>query len=176
VPAQSRATLLLDAPDLRDSVNGFAIRVTSTNGVPVTVARAMWWPGVGFGDRYWYEGHAETGVSETAPRWVFAEGEVRANLQTYVLVGNPGATGGQIGVTLRFDDGTTASRVFSIGATSRTTIDVGASFPASFDRSFQVDVSSVGAPLPLVVERARYSSTDGVFWSGGSVLLGTPVR
>ena len=110
--------------------------------------------------------HSETGVADTAPRWVFAEGEVRSNVQTYILVANPAATGGQVNVTLRYDDGTTSSRVFDIGATSRFTIDVGAAFPEAINRSFQMDVSSVGAPLPLVVERARYSSANGVFWSG----------
>ena len=48
-----------------------AMRVTSTNGVPIIVERSMWWP-----QPNWYEAHNAPGTTVTGTRWALAEGFV----------------------------------------------------------------------------------------------------
>ena len=47
----------------------------STNGVPIIVERAMWWPGPS-GPNFWSEAHNSPGATATGTRWALAEGEV----------------------------------------------------------------------------------------------------
>lgn len=82
-----------------------------------------------------------------------------------------------MGVTLVFDDGTTAVRTFAIGGSTRVTIPVGAEFPEAAGRRFGALVESVGnAPVPIVVERAMYSDAEGMLWAAGSNLVATRLQ
>ena len=61
VAPYSRKTIVCgnDEPDLEHA--SISTRVQSTNGVPVTAERAMWWPRAGAGN--WIEGHASAGAT-----------------------------------------------------------------------------------------------------------------
>ena len=113
VPARSRFTVFVDGegPELTDTA--VSTTMTSTNGVPVIVERAMWWPGSIPGT--WQEAHASAGAVSAGTVWALAEGEVggpRAT-ETYILLANTAPTPAQVRVTLLFDDGTPAvSRIF----------------------------------------------------------------
>jgi hypothetical protein len=51
---------------------------------------------------------------------------------------------------------------------------VATEFPAAVGRRFGALIESFGAsPVPLVVERAMYTSAGGVLWSGGTNALAT---
>jgi hypothetical protein len=84
---------------------------------------------------------------------------------------------GDVGVTLLFEDGGSAERTFTIAANSRFNVDVAAAFPAAAGQRFGALVESLGAsPAQIVVERAMYSSADGLLWSAGTNALGTKLR
>lgn len=72
-----------------------------------------------------------------------------------------------------FDDGSTAERVLTLPAQSRTNVSVGAEFPVARGRAFGAVVEST--TLDLVVERAMYSNVNGVMWAAGTAALGTPM-
>jgi hypothetical protein len=116
---------------------------------------------------------------------VVADGEQGGPQQkeTYVLLANPTATAATVAVTLVFDDGTPAvTQAFAVGASSRVTltppVHFAAQFPAGTHRRFGVLVTSGGAtPVPIVVERASYSTpVGGAPWAAGTNAAATRVR
>jgi hypothetical protein len=131
----------------------------------------MWWPSGG-----WIEAHNSPGATTTGPRWAVAEGEAGGpgSTQTYVLLANTSAFAGSAKVTVMYEDGNTAERIFTLPASSRTNVDVASSFAGSAGRRFGVLVESQGAtPAQLVVEYAMYSNAGGVVWAAGSNALAT---
>ena len=77
--------MAVDGADPRLANTDLSTIIQSTNGVPVVVERAMWWPGSG-----WTEAHNSPGVTVTGARWALAEGEEggRFDTFTYILVAN----------------------------------------------------------------------------------------
>jgi probable HAF family extracellular repeat protein len=133
--------------------------VQSTNGVPVVVERAMWWPG---DSSTWHEAHNSAGATVTGTRWAVAEGEVggiRAH-ETYLLIANTSAFAGSATVTLMFEDGTSAVKTYPLPPSSRTNVAVGPAFGATVTgRRFGAVIESTGTtPAQILVERAMYSS------------------
>jgi hypothetical protein len=179
VPASSRYTIWVD----RETFTGVAgtpladvavsTTVASTNGVPVIVERAMWWPAV------WAEAHVTAGATATGVEWAMADGEVGGarNQDTYILIANTSNSAGSARVTLLFDDGTSAATTVTVPARSRTTVDARAAFPSSAGRRFGAIVESLGAsPAQIVVERAMYGDASGVSWAAGTVVLASRLR
>ena len=181
VAANSRFSVFVDAiAGLEDTP--VSTEISSTNGVPIVVERAMYWPG-GFFD--YYEGHTTAGVTAPALRWAIAHGENGGprQAQTYVLIANPSATPGEARVTLLPEVRPdilppppipqVPPMVVPLPATSRVTLRVGQDGPSS---RFGVLVESIGgAPVPIVVESAAYWSVGGQVWGAGGALVGTPV-
>jgi hypothetical protein len=171
LPPESRTTIWADVEEIpglgRVLANAaFATDVEVTNGTPIVVERAMWWP-----DGDWREAHATAGATAAAARWAFADGDNAGGL-TYVLLANTSTAAGDVRVTLFFEDGSTAQSVVPIGAQRRVTIDTASTFPISAGRRFGVMAEAIGAPPPgLVVERVTYWNADGVFWAGGTGAL-----
>jgi len=150
--------------------------IRSTNGVPVLVERAMYWPGPAYGADFWREGHSAAGVTSSAPRWALADGEQGGSdgTETYVLIANTSTFAGTALVTLYFEDGGTVARHVPLKASSRFTVRIGAVFPEALDRRFAVSVESQGNPAPqLVVERSMYSGSSMGLWAAGTASLGT---
>ena len=130
VHANSRFNIWVDGADDRLADTAVSTTVRSTNGVPVIVERAMWWPG-----STWYQAHNSPGATTTGMRWALAEGEVNVSrgLETYILVANTSPTPATVTVTLFFEDGTTAERTFGpaeVPGHSRFNVPVGDFFPA----------------------------------------------
>src|SRR4029453_15408268 len=102
VAANSRLTLnaAFEAPQLASA--NFSTVATSTNGVPIVVERAMWWPA---GGANWQEAHNSPGEIVTGARWAVAEGESGGanGTQTYLLIANTSAFVGSARVTLMFE-------------------------------------------------------------------------
>jgi hypothetical protein len=148
--------------------------ITSTNGVPIIVERAMWWPGPSLGPNFWTEAHNSPGATVTGARWALAEGEVGGpqGAETYILIANTSTAGGSARVTLRFEDGTSADRTFTLLPRSRTSVNVSAEFPVAAGRRFGAVIESLGpSPAQIVVERAMYTSPGGVIWTAGTNAL-----
>jgi hypothetical protein len=170
---QSRFNIWVDLePGLADPAVSTTVR--STNGVPIIVERAMWWP---TDKTRWYEGHNSAGALRTGTKWGLADGDLINTRETYVLVANTSATSGQAQVTLIFETGAPATRTFPLAATSRLNVDVRREFPEAVGRRFGVIVESLGAtPVQIVVERAMYHEAGGLFWEAGTNVVGTRLR
>jgi hypothetical protein len=175
VAANSRFNIWVDLePGLADVA--VSATIVSTNGVGILVERAMWWPG---GPPTWFEAHNSPGSTQTGTRWALAEGEVGGanGTETYILLANTSAFDGAADVTLYFEDGTTATKSFSLSANSRRNVAVAAEFPTAAGKRFgAIIVSTGGTPAQVVVERAMYSNSGGTVWAAGSNSLATRLQ
>jgi hypothetical protein len=137
-------------------------RVTSTNGVPIIVERAMYWPEV------WAEAHASAGVTQTGTLWALADGELGGSLSydTYILFANPNATDAIVKVKVLRASGTPTDFQFVVPANSRATQQA-SMIGAVAGEQFGLLVESIN-DIPIVVERAMYWNGGGQFWGGGT--------
>ena len=130
VAGNSRFNIWVDLEDPRLADAAVSTRITSTNGVPIIVERAMWWPGPT--SDTWQEAHNSPGEVTTGTRWAIAEGEVGGprNTETYVLIANTSAFDGTARVTVLFEDGTPpVTRTFPLTANSRSNVAAGGRLP-----------------------------------------------
>jgi hypothetical protein len=178
LPASSRTTIWVDQETFGSAgmalANAAVSAIVTSQGAPIIVERAMWWP-----DGPWYEAHASAGATATGPKWALADGEVGGanGTETYVLLANTSEHAGDVRVTLRFENGTGVSRAFRVAANSRFNVNVSQEFPGAvtFGR-FATQVEAVGTnPIELIVERAMYWSFNGVTWAAGTNALATRV-
>jgi hypothetical protein len=183
VPANGRDTIWVDNEQIPagsgvrplDNV-AVSSTITSTNGVPIIVERAMWWPSPALTANFWTEAHNSPGATVTGTRWALAEGEVGGaqSAETYILIANTSPFGGSAVVTLYFEDGTSTARTFALLPSSRTNVSVSTEFTQAAGRRFGSVIESVGTtPAQIVVERAMYTSPGGVTWAAGTNALAT---
>jgi hypothetical protein len=131
---------------------------------------------------WWYlpfrEGSAVIGATSTGAAWGIGEG-MEAGVtdeSTFVLVSNGSAAAATVRFTVVYDDGTASQqKEYSMAATSRLTVRIGADFPSSVGKRFSVLVESLTPAAPITVEYARYQSASGFLESGGAALA-TRVR
>ena len=189
VPANSRFNIWVDEEQFPDGsgnrrlVNAdLSTTITSTNGVPIIVERAMWWPGPT--PATWAEAHNSSGSTATGTKWALADGEMGGTrgVETYITIANTSAFAGQAKVTLYFEDGGPAvETTVALPAQSRTNVYPPQSFPSAFsagsDRRFASVIESLGtAPAQIVVERSMYSNAGVVHWAAGTNALATRLR
>jgi Tol biopolymer transport system component len=181
VLGERRMTIWVDDADPLLRATPVATRVESTNGVPVIVERAMWWPGPETGSPViWAEAHNSPGSTETGTAWALADGETGAepvNTKTYVLVANTSPFPATVRLTLLFD-GSAAPRsiTFTVPANSRFTVGIHDQFP-DVTGGYGCVVESLGTtPAQIVVERAMYSNWQGILWAAGTNVLATRLR
>jgi hypothetical protein len=175
VAPQSRFNLWVDTLDDRLRDTAVSTIITSTNGVPIIVERAMWWPGPT--PASWAEAHNSAGLTTTGRKWALAEGEVggRRGLETYILIANPGGAD-TARVTLYYEDGTRESKNIFLPASSRTNVAVAAEFSNSVGWRFAAVVEALGADPQIAVERAMYSNAGGVVWAAGTNAVATKLK
>jgi len=177
VAANSRSTIWVDQEDPQLADTAVSMQVTVTNGVPIVVERAMWWPGPGAAT--WHEAHAVGAVEQAGVRWAIAGGEAGGadSAETYILIANTSAFGGSARVTLLLEDGRQLQKTFSLNPTSRLTVSVPGDFPDAAQSRFGAIVESLGtAPAQIVIERATYSDAAGVRWAAGASAVGTRLQ
>jgi hypothetical protein len=173
--ANSRLTIGVHA-DPALAQTPLSTTITSTNGVPILVERAMWWPASA---PEWIEGHNSSGVVATGEKWGVADGEAGGprNVQTYLLIANTSSVTGSVEVKLIFEDGTTAAKTFPVLGNSRFNVPVASEFPTAQNRRFGAIVESLGgSPAQIVVECSVYSDANGVVFAAGSNAVGTRLR
>jgi len=178
VGPKRRYTIYVDEESRRLANTAVSTIVRSTNGVPVIVERAMWWPGPTYGANWWREGHSSPGSTATAARWALAEGEQDGPdaSETYLLIANTGTTAATARVTLYYENGGTATTTLGVAGQGRGTVRIASAFPDSAGRRFGAIVESIAGSTALVVERAMYTSTAEDVWAGGTNALGTPIE
>lgn len=174
VPGNSRFNIWVDLEGGALGDAAVSTTLTSSNGVPIIVERAMWWPG---SSATWQEAHNSPGATQTGTLWALAEGEVGGDrsTETYILIANTSAFPGTARVTLYFESGATAVGDFGLPANSRFNVSVRDLFAEAANRKFGATVQSLDGPQ-LVVERAMYSNADGVVWAAGSNALATKLQ
>jgi hypothetical protein len=174
----SRFNIWVDQEDPALADTAVSTTVESTNGVPIIVERAMWWPGPTAD--HWFEAHNSAGTTQTAARWALAGGESGGarGVMTYILIANTSPFADDARVTLVFEDGTRATRTFSLPPNSRFNVSVAEEFPAADGRRFGALVEMIGTggtKAQVVVERAIYSDAGSVKWAAGTNAIGTPL-
>jgi hypothetical protein len=189
VAPQSRMTIWVDDEQLPAgsgqkplAQGSVSTAVHVTNGVPVIVERAMWWPGPETTANFWYEAHNSPGATAAATRWLIGGGELNGpdGADTYVLIANTADRAGRATVYVLRDGGAEAFQPLTtvdLAPKSRTTVNLRMYQPASTDAAWHgVLIESGGDdPVPIVVERATYGSPGGVFWGRGGNALATPL-
>ncbi len=132
VVPNSRFNIWVDFEHAQLADTAVSTTITVSNGVAIIAERAMWWNATG-GLASWFEAHNSPGSTVTGTQWALADGEAGGFLSyfTYILIANTSVFPGSATVTLLFEDGTTSTRSFPIGANSRFNVDVGAEFPAA---------------------------------------------
>jgi hypothetical protein len=158
--------LAQDVPALAElSSAEFSTVVRSTT--PLVVDRTMSWDASGYG------GHAETSIDAPSSTWYLAEGATLGAFELYYLIQNPNTSplDNEIEVTyLLPPPAAPIVRRYSMGANTRRNIAVHLE-PGLED----VEVSAVirtPSGKPVIVERAMYLSTGGLFYGAGHESVG----
>jgi hypothetical protein len=137
---------------------GRSLSARLTSDRPVLVERSMYWGGA-----HRRGGHNASGVTSPGTEWHFAEGAL-GRFQTYLLIGNPGAT--MALVQVRYMTATGAVHVDNLHVMpgERRTIPVNQWQP-SLGQAFSMHVTS---DQPVLAERAMYWDNFG----GGHAAVG----
>ena len=142
--AQSRLTV--HAGSIPELVNqSFGAQVTFT--FAGAAERAMY-----FGTPVFSGGHESAGVTRPSATWFLAEGATGSFFTTFVLLSNPNATAAAVTLTWLLEGGGTVTRLKTIPAGTRLTVNIATEDPALAATSAATRVTS---DLPIVVERAR---------------------
>jgi hypothetical protein len=184
VAGKSRRTIGVKGEDPRLAATAVSATITSTNGTPVVVERAMWWPSPS-----WYEGTVTAATTTSAARWALAGGFIdpRPDTETYLLVANPGSVAanvtfdvgaGGLSADPAFPDRHACYVTVAVPARGRYTTGVKALCPAmganlAWATVVAGTITSDGPPI--VVERSTYWSTADQFWAAGASTLLTPL-
>jgi hypothetical protein len=180
VGAKNRLTLTVAGEDARLADTPVSVIVETTNAQPVVVERAMWWP-----KGQWYEAHLVAGATQTGTRWALADGQAGSELDsqlqptrpvdTYILIANTSATAGSATVKL-FVEGSSTPLEFTVPlkANSRENFPTTGLFEPNTLKRFSAIVESNG--VPIVVERAMYTTINGLTWSAGTASLATRLQ
>jgi hypothetical protein len=174
VRAASRETVWVDQEVLDDgrSLADVAVSVRVDADVPILAERAMWWPG---SYATWHEAHAGAGAAAACARWVVAEGEWSASVETYALVANTSTQDVVLRVTAYREAGAPLVALLPAPAGARTNVNVPSLFPSLSGQRFGLAIEPAdGQPeVPLVVEWALYADAGGQRWAAGATALGT---
>ena len=156
-PGSIRRVHVNAIPDL--GTDAFSTVIESD--VPVVVERDMMW------DRtWWYGSHADAAVESPATTWYFAEGATHSSFDLFYLLQNPGATAADVKVTyLRPSPLPPIERTYVVAPGSRFNVWV--------DTEPGLEAADVSAVIestngvPIIAERAMYSSAPGRVFSAG---------
>jgi hypothetical protein len=185
VPGQSRRTISVKSEDTRLAATAVSATITSTNGVPIVVERAMWWP-----SPLWYEGTVTAATTASAARWALAGGFVDASpeAETYLLVANPGTLVANVTFTVGANGAVPTSQnpnvaacqvTVAVPARGRYTTGLKGLCPAMAPTNITGRIRVAGTiesdGPPIVVERSTYWSANGQFWAAGASTLLTPL-
>jgi hypothetical protein len=171
VPARTRVTIWVNQEDPRLASAEMSGVVTSTNGVPIIVERAMYLDARG---QLFGAGHEGAGIPAPATQWFLAEGATGEYFDCFVLIANPSAQDAQVQAQFLLPDGTTVTRQYTVAAASRFNVWVDLEDPRLANTSVSTSVTSLNG-VPIVVERSMWwpGTADG--WTEGHNSSGTTV-
>ena len=102
VPARSRFNIWVNTEDPVLASAEMSAIITSTNGVPVIVERAMYRD---VGTQFFGAGHESAGVEAPALRWYFSEGDSGPFFDLFFLIANPNTRRPRVDATYLKPDG-----------------------------------------------------------------------
>ncbi len=162
--------LTIDAGADSELMNrSFAMMVTFA--LPGAAERSMY-----FGTAPLFNGgHESAGVNAPSPTWFLAEGATGPFFETFVLLGNPGATDATATLTYFPMGGSPITATKIVPAYSRVTVNLEAEDPALANAAVS---TKVVADQPILVERSQYWPDPAPNWheahnSFGVTSLGT---
>ncbi|HWJ57728.1 MAG TPA: hypothetical protein VNR90_15915, partial [Vicinamibacterales bacterium] len=159
--AQSRLTVY--AGSIPELVNqSFGAQVTFT--FAGAAERAMY-----FGTPVFSGGHESAGVTRPSTNWYLAEGATGSFFTTFVLLSNPNATPAAVTLTYLLEGGGTVTRLKTIPAGTRLTINIAIEDPSLAATSAATRVTS---DVPIVVERSMYWPFTPASWNEASNAFG----
>ena len=157
VPAMARRTIDVETLPGLASAN---VSTVVESDAEIVVDRTMQW------DRTSRFGaHAESSVPAPALRWYLAEGATHGFFSLFYLIQNPSLTSpAQVHIRFIRGAGDPIEHDYTVPASSRFTLPVdGIAGLEAADVSAVVDSTN---GIPIIVERAMYSSAAGVFAAG----------
>jgi hypothetical protein len=149
----------LEDPVLADAEVSAAI--TSLNGVPIIVERAMY---LGVGGQMFGAGHESAGVGAPAAEWFFGEGATGAFFDLFFLIANPNADPSRVEARYLKPDGSVVTRAYDVAGNSRFNIWVDTEGPELADTAVATTFRVLNG-VPVVIERAMWWPGSG--WQEG---------
>jgi hypothetical protein len=113
----------------------------------------------------WDGGHDVIGALAPAQTWFLAEGYTDPNFEEWLCLQNPGTTATDVTITYYPESGPPITKVWTVGANSRQTVNVNVDFGAGLSISAKVE-----SKQPIIVERPMYFNFNG--WTGGHDVVG----
>jgi hypothetical protein len=157
VPGGRRHTIDLETLAGLESAN---ISTVIESDAEVVIDRTMRWDQATRGGA-----HAEASVPAPALRWYLAEGATHGAFDLFYLIQNPNLTSAaSVRVRFLLPSGAPIEQFYTVAANSRFTLPVdGVAGLEATDVSAVIDSLN---GIPVIVERAMYSSAAGVFAAG----------
>jgi Tol biopolymer transport system component len=150
VAPNSRQTVYVDQQPGLSATDVSAV-LTSLNGVPIIVERAMYSSAAGT----FAAGHDSAGVTSPSLDWFFAEGATGSFFDTFILLANPGASASNVHATYLLPSGQTVHKDYVVPANSRRTLNVQLEDPQLAATSVSTRLTSTNA-VPFLAERSMW--------------------
>ena len=125
--------------------------LTSLNGVPIIVERAMYSSAAGT----FAAGHDSAGVTSPSLDWFFAEGATGSFFDTFLLLANPGASAANVHATYLLPSGQTVQKDYVVPANSRRTLNVQLEDPQLAATSVSTRLTSTNG-VAFLAERSMW--------------------
>ena len=167
LPATSRTTIPVFMGDTANTAScnaasncgvgrsfaGVSVQVLATS--PIVAERPFYVDGFSFGSGSIRGGHDAFGANGAARQWTFAEGTTLPGFNEYLTLQNPGLTAANVALRYMDTNGTVTNRSLTVGAQSRSTVEV---FKTALGVGPGVAGVSVqiNADQPIVAERPIY--------------------
>jgi len=151
---QSRTTIDLGA-DAGLVGQSFGMQVQFD--LPGVAERAMY-----FGTNpLWNGGHESAGATQPSPTWLLAEGATGPFFETFILLANPNTTDAQVTVTFLPASGAPVTKMKTVPANSRLTINIEGEDPALGNAAVGTQIQS---SVPILAERSQYWPDPAPQW------------
>lgn len=141
-----------------------AAKIESLNGAGFIGERVMYWKAGGIAMA---GGHCNSGVTNTADLWYFAEGATLGNFSLWLTLMNPEEKESKVKVTYLKEDGSNLEQEITVPGLSRYTINVNEAVPEASVATVLTVINGVN----IIAERAMYWSADAKDLSAGNSQL-----
>jgi hypothetical protein len=165
---QRRLTIHVDSVDPALASTDVAIDVTSSNGTPVVVERAVYLSS----PTTLYEAGTGSTAGDVGTRWYFGEGAATGTFDTFLLFYNPNLVPAAVQVRYLRRVGAPVVIDYTVAAQSRLSIWT-ALIPGLVNQDFGIVVTSTN-DVPIAAERAMWGGGQAFIDGHASLGMSTP--